>query len=96
MTRGASSFTTPNDINGALRKAVADSEGYYLIGYHPEASTFDAKTGQPKFHNVSVRVKGAGLHVRSRSGFFGASDSLRPPQPKTRDAQLQRALDIAV
>ena len=38
------------------------------------ASTFDTKTGQPKFHTLSVRVKRTGLHVRYRSGFIGTSD----------------------
>ena len=57
-----------NDISSAaLREAVADTEGYYLLGYHPDASTFDVKTGQPKFHNVKVRLLRAGLEVRSRS-----------------------------
>ena len=27
-----------NDLAGALRKAAEDSDGYYLIGYHPDAS----------------------------------------------------------
>src|SRR5205823_4464344 len=77
-----------NDIDGQLRKAVEDGEGYYLIGYHPDASTFDDKTGRPKFHNVSVRLKRKGLHVRSRSGFFGTSDRLTAPVPRTRQAQI--------
>jgi hypothetical protein len=81
-----------NDIDGQLRRAVADGEGYYLIGYHPDASTFDEKTGRRKFHNVSVRLKQKGLHVRSRSGFFGTSDRLTPPVPHDRRSQIARAL----
>src|SRR5260370_24391560 len=60
-----------NDIDGAVRQVMDDSAGYYLIGYHPDASTFNVKTGEPKFHRISVRVKVAGLHARSRKGFFG-------------------------
>ena len=30
-----------NDLAGALRKAAEDGDGYYLIGYHPDATTFD-------------------------------------------------------
>ena len=56
-----------------------DGEGYYLIGYHPDASTFDAKTGQPKFHTLSVRLKQPGLHVRYRSG---KSDHVRLSDPE--------------
>ena len=81
-----------NDIDGQVRKAVADSEGYYLIGYHPDSNTFDSKTGDPKFHNVSVRVKVAGLHVRTRAGFFGTSDRGRQQVAHTRMAQIQHAL----
>jgi hypothetical protein len=81
-----------NDIDGALRHVIEDGEGYYLIGYHPDASTFDAKTGKPKFHNMQVRVKRAGLHVRTRSGFFGSSDRESEPVPRTRQAQIARAM----
>jgi VWFA-related protein len=81
-----------NDIDGALRKAIEDSEGYYLIGYHPDANTFDQKTGDPKFHNVAVRVKVPGLRVRTRAGFFGTSDRERQNVAQTRTAQIQHAL----
>lgn len=81
-----------NDIDGALRHVMEDGNGYYLIGYHPDASTFDAKTGKPKFHNMQVRVKRAGLHVRTRTGFFGTSDRASQPLPRTRLAQIARAM----
>lgn len=81
-----------NDIYGGVRKVMEDSEGYYLIGYDPDASTFDAKTGKPLFHRLKVKVNIAGLHVRSRNGFFGNSDTEAPRVPQGRDAQLARAL----
>ena len=81
-----------NDIDGALRKVMEDGEGYYLIGYHPEASTFDVKTGKMKYHRMQVRVKRAGLHVRNRSGFFGTSDKETVPVPRGRQAQIARAM----
>jgi VWFA-related protein len=80
-----------NDIDGSLRQVVDDGDGYYLIGYQPEASTFDQRTGVPKFHSISVRVKRPGLHVRSRTGFFGTPDR-RPPAALTPIAQITRAL----
>jgi VWFA-related protein len=82
-----------NDLDGEVRKALVDSQGYYLIGYHPAASTFDEKTGQPKFHKVSIRMKRAGLHVRTRTGFYGTSDRLAQGVPHTRVAQLAHALN---
>jgi VWFA-related protein len=81
-----------NDINGMVKQVVEDGEGYYLIGYHPDASTFDSKTGQPKFHSLSVRVKRSGMHVRYRSGFFGTSDRQAAPPPQDRQSQIARAL----
>ncbi|HXA49729.1 MAG TPA: VWA domain-containing protein [Candidatus Acidoferrum sp.] len=81
-----------NDIDGSLRKVVEDGDGYYLIGYHPDASTFDEKTGRAKFHNISVRVKRAGLHVRSRKGFIGTSDRQVAPIAHTRNAEIAHAL----
>jgi hypothetical protein len=81
-----------NLIDQALTEVVADSEGYYLIGYRPEASTFDAKTGATLYHKVQVRLRVAGLRVRSRSGFFGESDSVRD-KPLSGPAALQHALN---
>jgi VWFA-related protein len=81
-----------NDISGSIHKVMQDSEGYYLIGYHPETGTFDARTGQPKFHRVQVRVLRAGLQVRSRNGFFGTSDREATPTPRTPQQQILNAL----
>jgi VWFA-related protein len=88
---GGRFYADTNDIGGALHDAVADTEGYYLLGYHPDASTFDVN-GRPKFHNVKVKVLRAGLDVRSRSGFFGRSDLLHPVKPQGPAAQMRAAL----
>jgi VWFA-related protein len=84
-------FVSNNDIQGSLRQVVDDGDGYYLLGYQPERSTFDQRTGEPKFHKISVRVKRPDLHVRSRTGFFGTPDRRDPP-PLTPIAQITRAL----
>jgi VWFA-related protein len=88
---GGRFFSNSNDIAGALRDAVADTEGYYLLGYHPDASTFDVN-GRPKFHSVKVKLVRAGFEVRSRSGFFGRSDLLHEPKPQGRQAEIAAAL----
>jgi len=85
-----------NDLSGALKKAAADSDGYYLIGYHPDAGTFETSGGQPRFHRIEVKVKGAGvrgLHVRSRDGFFGEPGGGDQPVERTRRAELVHALE---
>lgn len=83
-----------NDLAAGIRRVINDQRGYYLIGYRPEPSTFDAATGRSKFHRVEVRVKRSGVGVRSRTGFYGISDDeLRPAaKPTTRNQQLLRAL----
>jgi len=80
-----------NDLAGALRQAAEDSDGYYLIGYHPDADTFDNRNNQPRFHKIEVKVKGAGLHVRSRDGFFGEAGG-NQPLDHTREAEIVHAL----
>ena len=81
-----------NDLSGALRTAADDSDGYYLLGYHPDAGTFQSGDGQAKFHKIDVKVKKASLHVRSREGFFGEPGSGNGRSEHTREGQLNRAL----
>lgn len=85
-------FHDNNDIASQLRKAVADTEGYYLLGYHPDPSTFDPKTGLAKFHKVEVKLTRTDLHIRSRNGFFGKSDSYAEKKAVGRQAELAQAL----
>jgi hypothetical protein len=39
--------------------------------------------GQARFNRVKVKVHGAGLHVRSRTGFFGETDEQAAPKNQT-------------
>jgi VWFA-related protein len=80
-----------NDITAALTQVVDDGDGYYLLGYQPEQSTFDERNGL-KFHSVSVRLKRPGLRVRSRTGFYGSPDTAKRPAPVTKQEQLVKAL----
>ena len=83
-----------NDIFGGLKKVVEDQEGYYLIGYRPDDSTFNQVNGRVKFHHISLKVKRDGKYnVRMRNGFFGVSDELRKTATaKTPQQQLVGAL----
>ena len=81
-----------NDLSGGIRRVLADQKGYYLIGYRPDQSTFDLRTGRRKFHHLTVKIKRPGkFNVRMRHGFFGISDEERP-KPKTLGEQLVAAL----
>ncbi|MBA3805590.1 MAG: hypothetical protein H0X14_07755 [Acidobacteria bacterium] len=50
---------------------LEDQKGFYLIGYRPDESTFDPKTGGRRFFKLSIKVKRPGLRVRTRNGFYG-------------------------
>ncbi len=81
------------DIDAGLRKVLADNEGYYLIGYHPDAATFDAMSGKPDYHKITLEVNRPGLTVRTRNGFFGQADREdRTGFPQTREGELRHAL----
>lgn len=66
-----------NDLAAGVQRALDDQQGYYLLGYAPDQSTFGA--GRPRFHRLSVRLKRPGLRVRSRRGFLGVPDRATPP-----------------
>ncbi|HEX8138738.1 MAG TPA: VWA domain-containing protein [Pyrinomonadaceae bacterium] len=81
-----------NDINQGLGRVLEDQKGYYLIGYRPDDSTFDAKTGRKRFHHIGVRVTRPGVSVRTRTGFYGISDEDARPVRRTRAQQLLAAI----
>lgn len=49
-----------------------DQKGYYLVGYQPDAETFDP--AKLRYNNLTVRVNRPEMIVRYRSGFFGVND----------------------
>jgi hypothetical protein len=68
-----------NRIDFGLGQVLKDLEGYYLIGYKPDASRFQPRNGkQADFHAIKLQVKVPKLHVRSRSGYFGYEDPAKP------------------
>src|SRR5437870_6418202 len=82
-----------NDLSGGIRRVMEDQKGYYLIGYRPDSSTFDARTGRRTFHKLSLKVTRPGkFSVRMRNGFFGVSDEDRRPVQPTLAQQLVGAL----
>jgi VWFA-related protein len=73
---GGLSIRNTNDLSGGIRKILEDQRGYYLIGYRPDQSTFDPKTGRRSFHHLTLKVTRPGeFIVRMRKGFFGVTDS---------------------
>ncbi len=82
---------TPVTLNKALDRVLSDQAGYYLIAYKPEAGTIVEDPARAALHTIRVRVRRAGLTVRTRSGFTGVPD--RPSStPTTPDEALTDAL----
>ena len=82
-----------NDLGAGIKQVLDDQRGYYLIGYRPDESTFDPRTGRRNYHTLTVKVKGRpGLKVRYRSGFYGFTDKELQPDLSTRAQQLLKAL----
>jgi len=82
-----------NDLDAGILRALQDLSGYYLLGYKPEESSFDLDSGKRRFHRIQVKVKTAGLQVRSRSGYMGISEQEAWPTYRTTAEQLSAALN---
>jgi VWFA-related protein len=75
---GGIAIRNTNDLAGGIRKIVDNEKGYYLIGYRPDQSTFDPKTGRRTFHHLALKVTRPGkFTVRMRNGFYGMADEAR-------------------
>lgn len=81
-----------NDLAGALGRVLEDQRGYYLLGYAPELRTFQLEGDRPRYHRLTVRVKRAGLRVRSRRGFYGVAGRSAPPALGSAPRSLSEAL----
>src|SRR5258708_19554455 len=91
---GGIAIKNNNDLSNGIRRVLEDQRGYYLIGYRPENSTFDPRTGRRTFHKLSLKITRAGkFNVRMRNGFYGVSDEdRRTPVQRTLAQQLLGAL----
>ncbi|HEU4597492.1 MAG TPA: VWA domain-containing protein [Pyrinomonadaceae bacterium] len=82
-----------NDLAGGVSRVLDDQRGFYLIGFRPDEETFDPVKGRRRFNRVEVKVKRAGLRVRTRGGFYGfTEEEAARPVRRTRAEQLIGAL----
>ena len=89
---GGVPYENGNDLNWGLDRVMEDQAGYYLVGFKPPSDTFDDKHGERSYHHVSVKVFRPKLHVRSRSGFFGETDTQALPKYSTALEHMQAAM----
>ena len=90
---GGTSIKNSNDLAGGIKKIINEN-GYYLIGYRPDQTTFDPRTGRRTFHHLTLKVLRSGkFNVRMRNGFFGAvSDDRSKTAATNAREQILRAL----
>ncbi len=81
-----------NDLGRGVARALREQEGYYLIGFVPDEETFKNKGDSRAFHDISIKVKRPGLRVRTRTGFYGATDQEASRKVGTAGQQLLTAL----
>jgi VWFA-related protein len=91
---GGIAIKNTNDLSKGIRRVLEDQKGYYLIGYRPDTSTFDPRTGRRTFHKLSLKVTRPGkFNVRMRNGFLGfTDDAQRAPTQRTLAQQMVGAL----
>jgi len=89
---GGIAVLNANDLNRGIKRILDDQQGYYLIGYKPDESTFATVNGQAKLHHLRVNIKRPGeYNVRTRSGFYGRTDEAKA-ENLTPSQQLGNAL----
>ena len=75
---GGMAIHNSNDLARGIKRII-DDKGYYLIGYRPDQTTFNPRTGRTTYHHLSLKVLRAGnFNVRMRNGFYGAVSEDRP------------------
>ena len=81
-----------NGLDGALERVEEDQKGYYLIGFRAPVGINSQRLSSVDYHSIRVRLKVAGLHVRSRSGFWAETDEASKPQYSSAQQQMRLAL----
>ena len=90
---GGIAIRNTNDLSGGIRRVIEDQKSYYLIGYRPEESTFEMKSGRRMFHKLNLKVTRAGkFNVRMRNGFYGITEEDEKTLATTPQQQILKAL----
>ena len=87
---GGQTFTDINNFSDVFSRVQRDLSAYYLLAY---TSTNTVKDG--RYRRITVRVKGKGLRVEARNGYYAARDFAHTSRAD-RETQLQDQLFAAV
>ena len=78
---GGRAFYNTNDIQGAIRRAIDDSQVSYVLGFYP---THEEWTG--KYHKLKVQMTRPRLNARYRQGYFAL------PEPSFNENEAERMM----
>lgn len=81
---GGKAYYNRNDIDGALRSAIADSRVSYVLGYYPKHGKWDGR-----FLDLKVKVNRSGVNVRSRKGYYAGAE------PQLQEKEILSLLNAA-
>jgi VWFA-related protein len=87
---GGKALINSNDLSGGIERALEEQNGYYLLGYVPDADSFDA--GKRKFNKFEIKLRRPGLSVSYRSGFFSSSAKSEADAEIDADKQIAASL----
>jgi VWFA-related protein len=87
---GGKALMNSDDFNGGIQRALDEQTGYYLIGYIPDADTFDAT--KRRMNKLEIKVDRPNVNVSYRSGFFGTSSPKAAAQAPTVERKMAAAL----
>jgi hypothetical protein len=88
---GGFAVVNTNDLADGLSRIGNDVRDYYVVGYEPARDTFASDRKLARQHTIAVKVRRAGVRVRTRKTFIGVSDPERPSVPPTPAEALVRA-----
>ena len=87
---GGKALLNANDLNPGVRRALDDSNDYYLLAWRPETGT------DTRFHHIDVSVKGhSDYSVLVQHGFFSnaAADSSVATTPAKNDKEKAKTIN---
>ena len=90
QTDGRAIVNTNNLVSG-LQQMLKDSSSYYLLGYNSSVAATDGK-----FHEIDVRIRREGVHVRSRPGYWAITERDAERALTTTANEPPKAVDVAL
>ncbi len=85
---GGKAFINKNEYGKEIKDVLDAQNGYYLLAYEPDETTFNAKDS--RFNKIEIKVKRPNVNVVYRSGFFNVSTGSKQNPSAAGDAILQR------